>query len=95
MLNLPKNNPDDESLIKKANNDPNWPADIDNPCDWDRVGLWSKIWFKIGDTVKMLIAIFAIGAIVIACHETFFKGGNGMDEPRCDPGPTGCVEYYD
>lgn len=93
MLKLPKNNPDDEEFIKNSHQDPAWPNNLDKPCDWDKVSLWRKIWFRIGDTVKMAATFMAVMALVIACHETLFDGEALLDEPHCEQSSKGCVDY--
>lgn len=37
MFKIPKTDPRDAELIKKAHNDPNWPEDLDKPVDWDAI----------------------------------------------------------
>lgn len=91
MFNLPKNDPKDEDFIKRAHNDPNWPKGLDTPCDWNKVSLWGKIWFKIGNTVKMLTTLIIIFLIVGACSKLFFKENNSI-LPDCEPSPQGCYE---
>lgn len=93
MFKLPKNDPRDVEFIKKAHQDPNWPEDLDKPCDWDNVSLWRKVWFRVGDTVIMLTTVTVIMALIIACHEAFFDGEAILDEPRCEKSSRGCVDY--
>jgi hypothetical protein len=74
MFKLPKNDPQDVEFIKKAHQDPNWPEDLDKPCDWDEVSLFGKIWFRIGNTVKTIfafvcfIAFWLIFALIFGSH---------------------------
>lgn len=91
MLKLPKNNPDDEEFIKRANEDPNWPKDLDKPADWSTVSVLQKIWFSIEGAVKGALWVLAFCGIFIALIE-FIDAGEGMDEPRCTPSPQGCYE---
>jgi hypothetical protein len=86
-----KNNPEDEDFIKRAHEDPNWPGDIDKPCDWNKVSLWQKIWFKIGGAVKGIFWLLVFCGLFIALIE-FIDAGDGMDEPSCTQSPQGCYE---
>lgn len=86
-----KNKPEDEDFIKRAHEDPNWPEDLDKPCDWSKVSLWRKIWFKIGDAVKGIFWVLFFCGLSIAFIE-FLDAGEGMDEPSCTPSPQGCYE---
>lgn len=91
MFKLPKNDPRDVDFIKKAHQDPNWPADLDKPEDWDNVPLWRKIWFRIKTPVIATFWLLVLCGLFIAIIE-FIDAGEGMDEPRCDPSPQGCYE---
>lgn len=86
-----QNKPEDEDFIKRAHNDPKWPADLDKPADWSRVSFWQKTWFKIGGVVKSILWVIAFCGIFIALIE-FIDAGEGMDEPSCEPSPQGCYE---
>lgn len=92
MLKLPKNNPEDEEFIKRANEDPNWPDDLDKPCDWSKIPLWRKIWFVIGDGVKAIASLIVLSALCIALYEFLGGGSESFDEPYCQPSPQGCYE---
>lgn len=82
MFKLPKNDPRDVEFIKKAHQDPNWPEDLDKPCDWDKVSLWGKIWHRIGGTVKGIFAwlcFIAFGVIFVLLF-----GSNSSENPLED-----------
>lgn len=86
-----KNRPEDEDFIKRANQDPNWPDDIDKPCDWNKVSVWQKFWFKYGDLLSGLFWLFVFCGLFIALIE-FIDAGDSMDDPSCTQSSRGCYD---
>lgn len=91
MFKLPHNAPDDDEFIKRANQDPDWPENIDKPRDWDAVSIWRKLWFKFGGLIAGIFWLLFFCGLFIALIE-FIGAGKGVDEPSCTQSSRGCYD---